>query len=209
MPAGIQGIVFSLSNLLVQNAINSLGPEAMAASAAAFIIELNLYCLIQGLGQTTTTFVGQNYGAGNLSRCFDITRQALVSSFLVMLVLGAGCWYLGRAILQLFTTDETVIALGMTRILYVTAPQCINSCIEVLSGALRGYGNSLPPALIVLFTVCGVRVVWIFTAFSAWAAFDVLMMVYPLSWILTVLLLVLAYASYRRRLLAAEVRPAE
>ena len=63
MPAGIQGIVFSLSNLLVQNAINSLGPEAMAASAAAFIIELNLYCLIQGLGQTTTTFVGQNYGA--------------------------------------------------------------------------------------------------------------------------------------------------
>jgi Na+-driven multidrug efflux pump len=77
MPAGIQGIVFSLSNLLVQNAINSLGPEAMAASAAAFIIELNRYCLIHGLGQTTTTFVGQNCGAKNLSRCFDITRQAL------------------------------------------------------------------------------------------------------------------------------------
>lgn len=77
MPAGIQGIVFSLSNLLVQNAINSLGPEAMAASAAAFIIEMNLYCLIQGLGQTTTTFVGQNCGAKNLPRCFDITRQAL------------------------------------------------------------------------------------------------------------------------------------
>lgn len=181
-----------------------VGDAAMAASSAAFILELNLYCLIQGLGQTTTTFIGQNYGARNLSRCFLITRQALLLAFSLMLVLGLASWYFEHEILRLFTSDETVIALGAARILYVTAPQCVNSAIEIISGALRGYGNSLPPALIVLLTICGMRVFWLLAVFPKWQTFDVLMMVYPASWVATVLLLILVYIAYRHRLLSSQ-----
>ena len=87
LPAGIQGMVFSFSNLLIQAAVNSLGPDAMAASAAAFAIEVNVYCVLNAFAQATTTFVSQNYGAGNLPRCFQITKvgMGLDIAFTVMI----------------------------------------------------------------------------------------------------------------------------
>lgn len=200
LPAGIQGVVFALANILIQNAINSLGPDVMAASAAAYVIEINVYCLLLGLGQTTTTFVGQNYGAGNLRRCFRITRIALVIDIVAITALSLSCWFFARPILAFFTDDPAVIAFGIVRIFYVTIPQPLNGMIEVLSGALRGYGYSLPPALLALFTICGMRIVWLATVFRWQPDFSSLMLVYPTSWLLTVCLLFGVYAICRRRL---------
>ena len=200
LPAGIQGMVFSLSNLVIQSAINSLGADAMAASAAAFTIEINVYCVINALGQATTTFVSQNYGAGKLKRCFRITRQSLLISALCMIACPAFLLYFGESMLYFFNSDPHVIELGVIRLFYVVSPALVNGGIEILSGALRGYGYSLPPAIVTLICICGIRITWVYTAFAASPDYGTLMAAYPLSWTATMLLLIAIYLFYRKHL---------
>ncbi|MBQ7453848.1 MAG: MATE family efflux transporter, partial [Selenomonadaceae bacterium] len=109
LPAGIQGMVFSLSNLLIQAAINSLGADAMAASAAAFTIEINVFCVVNGFGQAATTFVGQNYGAGNLPRCKRVTWLAMGLSAAFMQTLCLVILFFAEKVLSLFNSDPEVI----------------------------------------------------------------------------------------------------
>ena len=143
LPAGIQGMVFSLSNLLIQAAINSLGADAMAASAAAFTIEINVFCVVNGFGQAATTFVGQNYGADNLERCRRATWVSMGLSAILMQTLCCFILFFAEEILSLFNSDPEVIRLGVIRLWYIVAPEMINVLMEGLSGALRGYGISL------------------------------------------------------------------
>ena len=199
LPAGIQGMVFSLSNLLIQAAINALGPDAMAASAAAFTIEINVFCIVNGFGQAATTFVGQNYGAGNLPRCKRVTWVSMGLSALFMQTLCFVILFFAEEILGLFNRDPEVIRLGVIRLWYIVAPELINVLQEGLSGALRGYGISMTPAVITLVCVCGVRVTWIFTAFAKIPTYA-LMAVYPVSWLLTTIVLIAAYVYHVKRL---------
>ena len=201
IPAGVQGMVFCLSNLLVQSAINSLGTDVMAASAAAFAIEINVYCFLSAIGQATTTFIGQNYGARNIERCFRITRIALMTEVIVMLVLGGITMCFSVPLLHLFTEGATVVQLGIVRLEYVTLLQCINGVTEILSGTLRGYGYSTPPAVIALCTICGTRGFWVYTVFTSFPSFDMLMLSYPASWLLTGILLMGAYRFYHNSLI--------
>ncbi len=200
LPAGIQGMVFSLSNLLIQAAINSLGADAMAASAAAFTIEINVFCVVNGFGQAATTFVGQNYGADNLKRCKRATWVSMGLSAIFMQTLCCLILFFAEDVLSLFNSDPEVIRLGVIRLWYIVLPELINVIMEGISGALRGYGISLTPAVITLICVCGVRVVWVFTAFAKIPTYATLMAVYPISWFITTIFLIAAYSYHMKRL---------
>ncbi len=200
LPAGVQGMVFSLSNLLIQAAINSLGADAMAASAAAFTIEINVFCVVNGFGQAATTFVGQNYGAGNLRRCKLATWVSMGLSALFMQTLCFVILFFAENVLSLFNEDPEVIRLGVIRLWYIVAPELINVLMEGFSGAMRGYGISLTPAVITLICVCGTRVFWVFTAFRYIPTYETLMAVYPISWFLTAIFLAAAYFYHVKRL---------
>lgn len=200
LPAGVQGMVFSLSNLLIQAAINSLGADAMAASAAAFTIEINVFCVVNGFGQAATTFVGQNYGASNLPRCKRVTWLSMGLSAIFMQTLCFVILFFAEEVLSLFNNDPEVIRLGVIRLWYIVAPEMINVVMEGLSGALRGYGISMTPAVITLVCVCGVRVVWVFTAFRSIPTYATLMAVYPISWLITAIFLIAAYFYHMKNL---------
>jgi putative MATE family efflux protein len=186
-PAALQGSVFSLSNLIIQSAINGLGPEAMAGSVAGFTIESNVYCFINAFGLAATTFVSQNYGAGNLARCRRVTWVSMGINFIATACIAALTLYFGRDLLSFFSDRPEVIAIGMLRIWWVVAPEIISVVMETVSDAMRGYGYSLPPAIMTMCCVCGIRIVWVYTIFRVDSTFTTLMMVYPLSWFVTTL----------------------
>lgn len=200
LPAGIQGMVFSLSNLLIQSAINALGADAMAASAAAFTIEINVFCLTSGFGQAATTFVSQNYGAGNLERCKEVTKVSLQINILLMFILSAAILYFAEPLVAFFNEDSEVVRLGVIRLWYIIAPEIISVIMEIISGALRGYGISMAPAMITLIFVCGIRITWVFTVFAKIPTYAALMAVYGVSWFFTMIFLIVAYRFYVKHL---------
>ncbi|TYZ27194.1 MATE family efflux transporter [Selenomonas caprae] len=200
LPAGIQGMVFSLSNLVIQAAINSLGAEVMAASAAAFIIEINIYVFLIAFGQSITTFVSQNYGAGNLPRCRQVTRVGMQVGMVVIVLLSGSACLLADHLLAFFNDVASIIEIGRIRVFYIVGFYAVCVFIEGFSGAMRGYGYSLPPALLMLATVCGVRIVWIYTVFAAKPTFRNIMVCYPISWTITAALLAGIYGFYRKNI---------
>lgn len=200
LPAGIQGAVYSLSNLVIQSAINSLGPAAMAGSVAAFTIEINVYCFINAFALAATTFVSQNYGARNLDRCYRVMWVTLGLNMCVTILMTALVLVFSRDLLGIFTNSEEVIALGLIRILWVVVPQPLSVVMDTLSGCMRGYGYSLPPAMVTLVVVCSVRLIWVYTAFPMAPTYETLMMVYPLSWVITMAGLIILYARLLRRI---------
>ena len=197
-PAGIQGAVFSISNLVIQSAINSLGPEAMAGSVAAFTIEINVYCFINAFALAATTFVSQNYGARNLERCRRVMWTAMGLNMLATILMTTLVLIFGRNLLGIFTHNPEVIALGMIRIFWVVLPQPISVVMDTLSGCMRGYGYSMPPAMVTLIVICSVRLIWVYTAFPLSPSYETLMMVYPLSWIITMIGLIGLYIRHQR-----------
>lgn len=200
LPAGLQNMVFCLSNLCIQSAINSLGPDVMAASAAAFNVEIFTYFIINAFGQVCTTFTSQNYGARLLSRCKRVFVLCLAIDSGVAIVGGVLTIVFAVPLLCLFNTDATVLFLGYTRLFYIQAFCLVEVVLEIVSGAMRGYGNSLIPAVITLFGICGTRVTWVYTVFTGNPTFECLMMVFPVSWIVTAVILVGAYGWFLRQL---------
>lgn len=199
LPASLQGMVFSLSNTCIQSAINSLGADVMAASAAAFNIEILVYFLLNSFGQAATTFIGQNYGRGNIRRCFEITRICLWQNMILTLILSAFLLYFAGTFLGLFTDDAEVIEYGRLRLMFILLPEGVNVVLEVISGAMRGYGRSLTPAMMALVGICGIRIVWVYAVFAANPGFDVLMTCYPVSWVFTTGALIVSYVRFRNR----------
>lgn len=199
LPAGLQGMVFSVSNLCIQSAINQLGADVMAASSAAFNIEIFAYYVINSFGQACTTFVGQNYGAGNINRCRKVAKISLVLDFAITAVICVLLMVFGRPLLGLFNRDPAVASIGMIRLRYIVSAEVINVVMEVMSGAMRGYGYSLVPAIITFVGVCGIRITWVYTVFRASQGFHTLMMVYPVSWAVTAAALCIAYLLFLRR----------
>ena len=200
MPAAVQGMVFCFANLVIQAALNSLGAEVMAASAAAFTIEINMYCVIAAFQQACTTFVSQNYGAGNLPRCREVTRWSLRLNIIAMLVLGALILLFMRPLLRIFNGDPAVVEIGVIRIVYVVVPEIFAVFIDIFSGSMRGYGYSLMPALVTLVCICGVRLSWVWLVFPHCPTFETLMVIYPISWAVTSLCIYFLYRFYLKHL---------
>lgn len=199
-PAGLQGMVFSLSNLCIQSAINSLGADVIAASAAAFNVEIFAYFVLNSFGQACTTFVGQNRGAGNLERCRKATRICMGQDMIFTAVISALILLSGHALLRIFNTDPEVVRLGYTRILILISAELVNVVIEILSGAMRGHGQSLIPAVVSLAGICGVRIIWVYTVFPFSRTFNTIMAAYPISWTITAIVLVVAYFMMMRKI---------
>ena len=168
----------------------------MAASSAAFNIEVVAYDVLNSFSQACTTFVGQNYGAGKLDRCrktlvLCLVEDALASGIAILLVLGSG-----HFLLSIFNRDPEVIALGYTRLMTVFTAYFFSMLYEVMSGYLRGFGISLVPALLTMLGVCGVRILWIATAFPRSRTFQTILLAYPLSLAATAVLILLALLIY-------------
>ncbi|MBQ9536890.1 MAG: MATE family efflux transporter [Desulfovibrionaceae bacterium] len=203
LPAAVQGMIFCFSNVIVQSAINSLGANVIAASAAAFTIEINMYCLMSAFAQATTTFVSQNFGARNILRCIKITRVTLAITMPLNIGMAALIILIAPYILVIFTHDPAVEELAILRLWYIILPNAVTIFIDVLSGALRGYGCSMPPAIATLVAICGIRILWVFTIFKATPEFWVILLSYPLSWLATAVLIAFVYYRFKRDTLHA------
>lgn len=205
LPAGIQSAIFSVSNIIIQSAINSLGTVVMAASSAAFNIEIIAYDVLNSFSQACTTFVGQNYGAGKIDRCkktmlLSLGEDIIASAIAIVIVL-----LTGKYLLAIFNNDPQVIEIGYSRLLILFGSYIFSLTYEILSGYLRGFGISLVPAILTLFGVCGVRIVWINTVFPLHHTFRSIMLVYSISLATTAVLIFIALLIYRpsRRFAAA------
>ncbi len=198
VPAGVQSMVFALSNIIIQSAINSLGADVMAASAAAFNTEIFAYFIVNAFGQACTAFIGQNFGAGKLDRCRKVTLHAFWMDCVFTAAVALPIIIFSRELLSLFNGDPAVIEYGRTRILYITSFQLLNLSVEIMSGSLRGYGNSLAPALIALLGICVTRVIWVFTVFPMERTYSNLLACYPISWSITALIMLGYYFWFMR-----------
>ena len=198
LPAGLQGMVFSISNILIQSAVNSLGTDVVAGSSAAGNLEIIGYFVVNSFSQACTTIIGQNFGANQPERCHKTLMISLVESWIVGGTVSFLIIIFGKQLLRLFNSDSNVIAFGYQRIFWILSFEVINGTIDIISGAMRGYGESLTPALIALVCICGVRIVYIFTYFASHRSFTTLMLAYPISWIITVIVISAAYLIMRK-----------
>ena len=206
LPAGIQSAVFSVSNIIIQSAINSLGTVVMAASSAAFNIEIITYDILNSFSQACTTFVGQNYGAGQIGRCKRTMLLCMAEGLVTLAAAIALILSFGKPLLSIFNNDPEVVATGYIRLMMVTLSHTFSLLYEVMSGYLRGFGISLTPAILTMVGVCGIRIAWIQFVFPMSRTFRTIMTVYPVSLCTTMLLLLAAVLIYRpsRRFAAAE-----
>lgn len=199
IPAGLQGMMFSIANVCIQSAINSFGSNAIAGSAAALNFEFFAYFIVNAFAQTTVTFTSQNYGAGEVGRCKKIFRLNMVFSLIFCGMLSA-VFVLGRGFfLRLYTTDEAVLVFATQRLLIATTLELLTSTYEISAGAMRGLGHSLLPAIITCVGSCLLRLVWIATACRLVHDFSLLMIIYPISWVITGTAMLTAYFCIRKK----------
>jgi putative MATE family efflux protein len=193
VPAGLQGAMFSIANLIIQSFVNSFGSNAIAGSAAALNYEYFAYYILSAFGQASVTFVGQNYGANKLDRCRSILRCALIEGAILTGLFSIICIIFKNPLISIFTTDPQVAEIAKIRLTILLSFELLNMSIEVFSGTMRGYGYSTVPAIITVFGICIVRMLWVFIIVSRYNTYTMLMLCYPISWIVTVLGLLIAY----------------
>lgn len=199
VPAGIQGMVFSLSNVIIQSSINSFGSDCIAGSAAAINFEYFSYFVINAFSQAAVTFTGQNFGAGNMKRCREVCRKCLIVSTLATLVINIA-FYTGRTFLVgLFTEEPAVMEWAYIRMAHILLFQFIANSYEITGSAMRGLGHSLVPAILTIFGSCVLRILWIFTVCKVYTSFETLVNIYPISWIVTGTAVITAYFIVRRK----------
>lgn len=192
VPAGIQSMVFSFANIIIQSSINSLGTTVMAASSAAFNLEIFACYVLSSYGQACTTFVGQNYGAGKKDRCKRTLKLCILQSAVGTAIACCTILYFSEFLLGIFNADPEVIAVGKIRLQYIFFAYCFSFLQDIFSGYLRGFGISTLPAVISVASICGVRLLWIFTVFQHHRTFTTIMQVYPISLSLTAFFMILA-----------------
>ena len=197
LPAGIQGSVFSLANILIQTCINSLGAQVVAASSAALALEFVCYSLLNSFSQACTTFVGQNNGAGNLGRCKDVLKVALIEDAIITVVMIVLVVWQGRTILTLFSSDAEVLDIAYVRVCTLFPAYVFSMVYENMSGYLRGFGISALPSALTAIGVCGTRFFWALVVFPAHPTFATVMLAYPISFGTTTLLIAGALAYCR------------
>ncbi len=202
IPAGIQGSMFSISNVLIQSTINSFGSIAMAGSTAAGNIEGFVWTAMDAFTQATQSFVGQNYGAKKIDRVNKVIWQCMVLVTVVGLVLGVGAYLAAKPLLGIYSSDPAVIEYGKARMLAISVPYFTCGAMGIFVGGMRGLGSSLVPMINTVFSVCVLRVVWIYTVFAMWPQWEVLFISYPVTWVIASLIGGICYAVIRKRAIA-------
>lgn len=189
LPAGIQGSLFSISNVIIQSSVNSFGEVFLSGNTAASSIEGFLYVTMNAFHQTAINFVGQNMAAGKYKRVRRITGICLGCVTVLGLALGIGVYLLRDPLLRIYITDsstaEASIAYGALRMLYLCVPYFTLGLMDVTTGVLRGLGSSVTPMILSILGVCGIRIGWIYTFFGEHHTPEMLFISYPISWVVT------------------------
>lgn len=203
-PAGLQGMVFSLSNVVIQSAINSFGSDGIAGSTAAQNFEFMSYFVINAFAQTATTFTSQNFAAGKRDRCKKIYALCTLIGLSACVVVSV-VFILGREqFIHIFTDKKGAISYAMVRMWSVCLFEFMTGVYEISGGCLRGMGHSLTPALITVLGTCVFRLIWVAAVFPVHRTYLMLMIVYPVSWVITGSSVTAAYFITRKKLFKAQ-----
>jgi putative MATE family efflux protein len=201
LPAGLQGALFSISNVLIQSSVNSFGSIAMAGNTASSNIEGFVYTSMNAFYQTAISFTSQNYGAKKYKRIGKILIICQVCVITVGLVLGNAAYLFSGTLLKLYSTEAEVIMYGTLRMSIICTTYCLCGMMDTMVGALRGMGYSVLPMLVSLTGACLFRIIWIYTAFRQYRTLQCLYYSYPISWALTFFVHVICFIILYRRLL--------
>lgn len=215
LPAGLQSVIYNISNLIVQTTINGFGTDVIAAWTANGKIDGIFWMIMGAFGTATTTFSGQNFGAQKYDRIRRCVRVCTLMALIAAALVSAVVLLFGPYIYRIFTSDDAVVAEGQ-RIIHALAPFYFTYvCVEVISGTVRGTGDSFRPMIITCFGVCVGRILWLLFVVPRFHTIEMLVWSYPISWALTTVLFIVYYlqGSWLRRSIkkagfAPEVRPA-
>lgn len=199
LPAGLQGCIFSVSNVLIQSSVNSFGSIAMAGNTASANLEGFVYNAMNSLYQTSLSFTSQNMGAKKYKRVDKILIECLVIVMIVGIVMGGGAYLIGTSLLSIYSSDPQVIFYGLLRMSLICVPYFLCGMMDVFVGSLRGMGYSVMPMLVSLTGACLFRIVWIFTIFATNRSLFVLYFSYPVSWALTATAHLICYMIVRKK----------
>ena len=202
LPAGLQGVIFNISNVMIQSSVNSFGSTVMAGNTAANNIEGFVYTSMNAVYQTSLSFTSQNIGAGQCKRVDRVLIECLALVTVVGVVLGNGAYLFGRQLLGIYSSDPQVITYGLYRMSVVAVTYFTCGIMDVLAGSIRGLGYSILPMLVSLTGACLLRIVWILTIFQVSHTQLTLYISYPVSWVLTASAHLLCYLIVRKRAFA-------
>ncbi len=200
LPAGIQGSLFSFSNVIIQSSINSFGTIVVAANSAAVNAEGFVYAAMNAVHHAAVTFTAQNFGVKNFERIKKGTFYCLGLVSAVGILLGGIVCLFAKPVLSIYSSDAEVVAVGTIRLMFVCAPYFLCGIMDVMQGILRGFSYSLLPMIIVLLGVCILRILWIYTVFSFFPMLKMLYIIYPISWALTFFVLFGVYKHAVKKL---------
>ncbi len=201
IPAGLQGVVFSLSNVVIQSSINSFGPIVMSGSAASASIEGFVYVAMNSFSVSVLSFVSQNIGAQKFSRINRIILTSFACVAVVGFVLGNVTYLFGKELIRLYDPRPEILEPGLMRMQLVCGTYFICGLMDCACSILRGLGKSVLPMLVALIGVCGLRLLWIFTVFQipAYHTIRMLFVSYPLSWGVTFVVHLISILIVRRK----------
>ena len=200
IPAGLQGMVFSLSNVIVQSNVNSFGTAAIAGCAAAGNIEGFMFAALNTFHQASMTFVSQNIGAKKYERIGKVIKSCFLFALIIGVVISLIAIFAGKLLLKIYCpTDMEAVNIGYVRLTIVGATYMLCGFMDIMSGALRGMGASFSSMLTSVLGVCGIRIMWIFTVFKAVHSFETLFFSFPISWAGTFLLHSILYMFVKRK----------
>ena len=202
LPAGVQGVIFSLTNVLIQASVNSFGAVIVAGNSAAANLEGFIYFAMNAFYQATISFTSQNVGARRIKRIDKVLTRGELCVVAVGLLLGLLTVALGRTLLGIYSTNDAVIDAGMERLRIIAMTYALCGAMDVMVGSLRGMGCSVTPMLVSLVGVCGIRIIWLATVFQIpeFHTINMLFLTYPVTWALTLAAHVVTFLIVRKRL---------
>ena len=201
VPTALQSVMYSASNIVIQAAINSFGTDTVAAWVAFGKVDALFWLILSAFGVAIMTFVGQNYGARKFDRVHKSLKVALAIAAVTSIVFSAVLLLVGQYVFRLFTNDQTVMDVAIYMMMCMVPGYVLYVPIELISGALRGMGDTLIPTVITAVGICALRVLWIFAVVPLWHDILAITISYPISWLLTSAAFILYYARVRRKLL--------
>lgn len=188
VPAGFQGAFFSLSNMVIQGGVNTLGPLALAGNTAAGTIEGFVWVAGFSFNQAATSFIGQNLGGKRYDRIVRSHYLCLLCGFMVDTIIGSAIQLFGTSAMHFYTSDPEVVAWGMQRLRFMLVTYGICALMDISTGSLRGLGKSLQPAITTLAFTCVFRVLWVFFVFPLKRELWLVMLAMPISWVLAAII---------------------
>lgn len=202
LPAGFQGIIFSISNILIQSSVNSFGSMVMAGNTAAQNIESFVYTAMNAMYQTNLSFTSQNFGAKNYKRIDKVLVTCLVIVVVIGVAMGGGAYLIGETLLGFYTPDPQVVQYGMNRLAIISSTYFLCGMMDVMVGSIRGLGYAILPMIVSLLGACALRVVWVLTVFQVHHTQFSLYISYPISWFVTFAAHLICYMIVRKKAFA-------